>query len=69
MTTAFTVSVLYALVNGRLAAGKKTIISTNLTPEAIRDRYSSQIYSRIAGEYQILRFRGQDIRLLKKSSR
>ena len=69
MTTSFTVSVLYALVNGRLAAGKKTIISTNLTPEAIRDRYSPQIYSRIAGEYQILRFRGQDIRLLKKARR
>ncbi len=66
MATAFITSALYTLVNGRLAAGKKTIISTNLTPEEIRSRYSPQIYSRIVGEYQVLRFRGQDIRLLKK---
>ena len=67
MTTSFITSALYSLVNGRLAAGKQTIISTNLTLEDIRSRYSPQIYSRIAGEYMVLRFRGQDIRLQKKS--
>ena len=67
MTTSFVTSALYSLVNGRLAAGKQTIISTNLTLEDIRSRYSPQIYSRIAGEYMVLRFRGQDIRLQKKS--
>ena len=66
MTTSFVVSALYALVNGRLAAGKKTIISTNLAESELGARYSPQIASRIGGEYQTLRFYGRDIRLLKK---
>jgi len=66
MTTAFTVSALYTLVNSRLAAGKKTIISTNLEPRDLKNRYSAPIASRIEGEYVILRFFGKDIRQLKE---
>ena len=43
-----------------------TIVSTNLMPEAIAQRYSGQIASRIEGEYQLLPFVGEDIRVLKK---
>lgn len=66
MTTAFTVSALYDLVNTRLRTGKKTIINSNLGIEDIRRRYSVQIASRLQGDYTVLRFVGRDIRLLKK---
>lgn len=67
MTTVFVTSALYTLVNTRLTGGKKTIISTNLSQEELCTRYSPQIASRLQGEYQTLRFYGQDIRLLKKN--
>lgn len=66
MITAFTVSALYSLLNSRLVTGKKTVINTNMPPEELRRRYSPQIASRLEGEYQLLRFYGRDIRLLKK---
>ena len=69
MTTVFVTSALYTLVNTRLAAGKQTIISTNLTQADLAGRYSPQIASRIQGEYQTLRFYGRDIRLLKKTGK
>ena len=66
MTTAFTVSALYDLINTRLASGKKTIITSNLLPGELYGRYSPQIASRLEGEYQVLPFFGRDIRILKK---
>ena len=66
MTTTFVQSALYQLINGRLMAGKKTIISTNLNPEEIGRRYSPQVRSRLEGEYRILPFFGEDIRKLKR---
>ena len=66
MTTAFVQSALYQIVNGRLMEKRSTIISTNLSPEKLAQRYSPQIASRIEGEYQILPFVGTDIRRLKK---
>jgi len=62
MTTAFTVSALYEIINTRLVTGRKTIVSSNLTLYELRHRYSEQIMSRIEGEYQVLTFRGDDIR-------
>lgn len=66
LTTQFVQSALYTLVNTRLAAGLHTVISSNLTMEEIASRYSPQIASRMAGEYHVLHFLGQDIRQLKK---
>ena len=66
MTTSFTTSALYDLVNTRLRTGKKTIINSNLGIEDIRRRYSPQIASRLQGEYTMLKFAGRDIRQLKK---
>lgn len=65
LTGAFTISALYALVNDRLLNGKPTIISTNLNIDEIGQRYSPQIASRLQGSYKVLRFVGQDIRVLK----
>ena len=67
LTTAFTLSALYTLINNRLAAGRSTIISTNLTRNDLRRRYSPQIVSRIEGEYKILSFAGRDIRLMRNA--
>lgn len=66
MTTTFVQSALYQIINGRLLEKRSTIVSTNLMPEAIAQRYSGQIASRIEGEYQLLPFVGEDIRVLKK---
>jgi len=66
MTTAFTVSALYELINSRLISNKKTVISSNLSINALKDRYSAQIMSRLEGEYQVLMFYGEDIRIKKK---
>lgn len=66
LLTAFVQSALYRIVNGRLLEKKSTIISTNLMPEALGQRYSEQTASRILGEYRLLPFVGEDIRALKK---
>ena len=67
LTTQFVQSALYTLVNTRLAAGLHTVISSNLSMDEVSRRYSPQIASRLAGEYHVLHFFGDDIRLLKKN--
>lgn len=42
------------------------MLSTNLPVEELGQRYGEAVLSRIRGEYQILRFFGEDIRLLKR---
>ena len=66
MTTAFVQSALYQIINSRLMEKKSTIISSNLSPEKLAQRYTPQIASRIEGEYQLLPFVGEDVRKLKK---
>jgi len=66
MTTQFTLSALYTVINARMAYEKPTIISTNLSPQGIRERYTPQIYSRLLGAYKLIYFRGEDIRLKGK---
>lgn len=61
----FTVSTLYNLLNDRLSRGKPVIISTNLSVDDIKNKYSDRITSRLFGEYQILSFVGTDIRAQK----
>ena len=65
LTTQFTQSALYELINTRLVGGRHTVISSNLSMEEAARRYSPQIASRLAGEYHVLHFFGDDIRLLK----
>ncbi len=65
MTTQFTTSALYALVNSRMLAGLPTIVSTNLTTAEIRERYTPQIASRLLGGFELLVFAGSDIRMRK----
>ncbi|MBQ8868514.1 MAG: ATP-binding protein [Oscillospiraceae bacterium] len=65
-TTSFTISALYNIVNTRILEEKPTIITANLTPSEISQRYSDRIASRLLGCYEHLRFCGNDIRILKK---
>ena len=65
-TTSFTVSALYNIVNTRILDERPTIITANLTPSEISQRYSDRIASRLLGCYEHLRFCGNDIRILKK---
>ena len=69
MTTAFVQSALYQIINTRLMEKRSTIISTNLTPPQIAQRYTPQIASRLEGEYEMLPFVGEDIRKQKKIKR
>ena len=55
----------YSLLNDRLLEGKPMVISTNLTIDEIRRRYSPQIASRLEGSFDGLTFLGEDIRVLK----
>jgi len=66
LTTQLTQSALYELVNTRLVAGRHTVISSNLTMGDVGRRYAPQIASRLEGEYHVLHFMGEDIRLQKK---
>ena len=65
LTTPFLQSALYQIVNTRLISNKHTVISSNLSQREIALLYSAQVASRIAGEYRLLEFWGQDIRQLK----
>ena len=68
LSSAFTQSALYTLLDGRIRSGRSTIISTNLDRDALRERYGAALSSRLEGEYQLLRFVGRDIRALKKQA-
>lgn len=69
LTTSFTQSALYNIINSRLTANRKTIISTNLSDSELASRYIPQIVSRISGEYDTLLFLGRDIRSIRKETR
>lgn len=66
MVTALSLSALYTLINSRLTAGLKTIISTNCSDEELDRRYTPQICSRLHGEFLELPFFGSDLRLKTK---
>lgn len=54
---------LYELVNGRLQAGRHTIISSNLSTRDVGEQYGAQLGSRVAGLYRELTFYGEDLRV------
>ncbi|MBE6778481.1 MAG: ATP-binding protein [Ruminococcaceae bacterium] len=56
----------YNILNARLLEGRPTIISTNLSFTALRERYGDQIASRIMGGFVPLLCVGKDIRQLMR---
>ena len=69
LTTSFTQSALYNIINSRLSGSRKTVISTNLTDAELAARYLPQTVSRLNGEYETLLFLGEDIRAIRKAER
>ena len=57
--------ILYQILNERINSRKPTIISTNLSIQQIYDRYNERIVSRLFGEFEPMKFVGNDIRLEK----
>lgn len=68
MTNNFVTSQLFSCLNERNIRKKATIISTNLSLEELRDRYSDRIFSRITSNYTLCKLTGPDIRMHKKLS-
>lgn len=56
-------SALYRIVNTRLSAAKPTIVSSNLTFNDLKNRYTPQVVSRLTGAYELVFFFGKDVRV------
>lgn len=57
---------LFNIINSRILSNNtKTLISTNLSVNELLKNYDERIFSRFAGNYNICRFFGDDIRLQK----
>ena len=69
LSTSFTTTAFYQLLNTRLMSGRPMIINTNLLPERFEKQYSAAIASRLLGEFVPLRFIGDDIRRLRRRER
>lgn len=59
---------LYEVIDGRLNGQQKMIISTNLSVLDIQQTYDERLSSRITGNFKVIPFIGEDIRLLKKKT-
>lgn len=66
VTNSFVTSQLFGCLNERILRKKATIISTNLSLEELRDRYSDRIFSRISSNFTMCKLTGPDIRIYKK---
>ena len=62
MANAFTIAQFFNILNTRLIEGKKTIISTNLSPREISAVYGDRIFSRIFDKFVPMEFIGEDLR-------
>lgn len=65
-TTDFNSNLLYEIINDRLQSGRPMLISSNLGLQEIKKRYDERLSSRLGGNFTILTFNGEDIRIVKK---
>lgn len=66
LNTEWNSSSIFNIIDERLKFNKATIITTNLSYNDIRDRYSERVSSRIFSEYITIPLYGRDIRMIKK---
>lgn len=66
MCNEFICTHLFDIINERMLRNGSTIISTNLTLERLRDKYSDRVFSRIYDHFEMLKLSGKDIRLQKR---
>lgn len=62
----FVIQELFAVLNHRLNRALPVVISTNLSPKDLREVYTKRVASRILGNAEVLRLRGDDVRLVRK---
>lgn len=62
VASAFSNAEIFNIINTRLISGRKTILSTNLSPHQLESVYSDRIVSRIFSAYTPLVFFGPDLR-------
>ena len=62
----FSSSQFFSCLNERILRKKSIIISTNLSLQELRDRYSDRIFSRITSNFKLCKITGPDIRMYKK---
>lgn len=63
--SAYSTAALFDLISTRQIQGKSTILSTNLNSQGLEQIYSNRLTSRLWGNYEIIPFIGQDLRLQK----
>ncbi len=66
LTNSFTNSELFNLINSRILREKKIMISTNLSPMELAERYDDRIFSRLIAHFDVLKFFGDDLRWEKQ---
>ena len=64
--TTFTDSVVYNIINTRINRNLPTIITANMSSDAMAEMYSPRIVSRLFAVYRPMQFIGEDIRMMKK---
>lgn len=65
ISSSFTKNLLYNIINTRINSGLPTIISTNLSLSQLEKQYTSRVTSRIIGNFELIKFFGEDIRQQK----
>jgi DNA replication protein DnaC len=66
MSSEFSKTELFNLLNSKLLKGKKMLVSTNYSLDGLSNIYSERITSRLIGNFNICKFYGNDIRLQKR---
>lgn len=61
--TDFSTNELFNFLNKKLLSNKKMLISTNLSLTDIDNIYTTRIYSRLVGNFKLVKFYGDDIRI------
>lgn len=64
--TSLVSSQFFNIINERMITFRPTIISTNLTPDRIKEQYSDRVLSRMTDGFEFLTLAGDDIRIQKK---
>ena len=64
--SAYSTAALFDLINSRQIQHKSTILSTNLNHQGLEQIYSRRLLSRMVGDFEVLTFIGQDLRMQQK---
>ena len=66
MSSVFTDSCIYNVIDTRICKNLPTVISTNLDAKGLNARYGERVFSRLFGVYRPLLFCGNDVRFEKR---